>query len=303
MLPPIIIFAYNRPRHFLELLESIRKNNKNIKNQFILFCDGPKNNIDKIKIDEIKKIIKQKKFKFNKKIFRKKNVGLAKNIIQGVSSVLEKNKNCIVLEDDLLLKKNSINFMNKFLINFDKNNKIGSVSAHSYLDSFKKYKNFDYYYTKRHSSWCWGTWSRVWNKINWKSLNYERHFKNIQDMHKFSKGGNDLNLLLWGQYKNYINSWAIRFNYFCSKKNLISFQPRFSMIVNNGRDSSGTHESFSIRRQNIKNFIPNMKIKKKDLEKKVLSNIEIDEYIKKNHRKSIKLSIRYMLKNKKKILA
>ena len=34
MYPPIIIFAYNRPKHFLELIESINQNNKDIKNKF-----------------------------------------------------------------------------------------------------------------------------------------------------------------------------------------------------------------------------------------------------------------------------
>ncbi len=303
MYPPIIIFAYNRPKHFLELIESINQNNKDIKNKFFLICDGPKNKFDKNQIKKIKEIISLKKFKFKEKIFRKKNLGLAENIINGVTKVLKKNKSCIVLEDDLILKKNSIHFMNNFLDTFNEVKNIGSISAHSYLDDYKKYNKYNYYFTKRHSSWCWGTWSRVWNKINWRNLNYKRHFDNFKEMNRFSEAGNDLNLLLWGQYKNYINSWAIRFNYFCSKKNLISFQPRFSMIINNGRDSSGTHESFSIKRQNIKNFIPNMKIKKKDLDKKVLSNIEVDEYIKKNHRKSFKLSIRYLLKNKKKIPA
>ena len=126
-----------------------------------------------------------------------------------------------------------------------KDNSLGSVSAHSYLDDFKSKSKFDFYISKRHSSWCWGTWSRVWNDINWNETNYKNHFSKKKEVNKFSEGGKDLNLLLWGNYKKFIDSWAIRFNFFCAKKELKSFQPRLSMIRNDGRDFTGTHEKFS----------------------------------------------------------
>ena len=67
-------------------------------------------------------------------------------------------------------------------------------------------KKFNFYVTKRHSSWCWGTWSRVWNDIDWNSKEIDFHFENKIRLKKFSVGGNDLNLLLWGNHKKIINS-------------------------------------------------------------------------------------------------
>ena len=297
MLPPVIIFAYNRPEHLARLLKSLLKNKSKNFNKLYLFCDGPKNEQDKIKILKIKKIISNTKIKFQKKVFRSKNIGLSKNIINGVSDVLKKNTSCIVLEDDLVLSNNCIKFMNYFLKKYKNSKNFGSISAHSYLKNFQINKKFNYYITKRHSSWCWGTWARVWKKMEWNKINYNSHFKSFAELRKFSEGGNDLNLLLWGQYKKYIDSWAIRFNYFCSKNDLISLQPKIGMVKNLGRDFSGTHENFSFRKENNFNFISNLNLKKSS--NRILNRFDIDNYIKNSHRRSIRLALKYFIKNKK----
>ena len=294
----IVIFSYNRPKHLSKLIDTIIKNNINKSYKIYLFCDGPKNKLDQFKINNIKEIIKEKKISFTHKKYRKKNIGLSKNIIDGISFVLQRHKSCIVLEDDLILNKNCITFMNTMLHKLKKDHSLGSVSAHSYLDDFKSKSKFDFYISKRHSSWCWGTWSRVWNDINWNETYYKNHFSKKKEINKFSEGGKDLNLLLWGNYKKFIDSWAIRFNFSCAKKELKSFQPRFSMIRNDGRDASGTHEKFSFKFKKKYNFNPKIDEIKNILDR-TIKNEEIDCYIKNNHRRSVKLSIRYFLEEGK----
>lgn len=292
---PIIIFSYNRPKHLNNLFSSLKKNKIPKSSKIFFFCDGPKNDFDKRKIDEIKNLLNATSLKINYKIFRKKNIGLASNIIDGVSHVMTKFKKCIVLEDDLILNKNCINFMSTMLTRFEKNNKIGSISAYSYLDNFKSNKKFDFYLSKRHSSWCWGTWSRVWNKINWKNLDIKSHLSNELSVKHFSEGGKDLNLLLWGNKENLINSWAIYFNFYCAKLYLKSVQPRFSMIKNDGRDFTGTHEKFSFKLNKDFDYNPYLgsleNILKRTAEKK-----DIYSFIKNSHRRSFKLSIRFFFR-------
>ena len=296
MYSPIVIFSYNRPKHLNNLFESLALNKISKLNKIFFFCDVPKNKYDKKKISEIKLLLKKKKINIHNKVFRKKNLGLANNIISGVSYVLSKYKNCIVLEDDLVLDKNCINFMNKMLKEFKNEKNLGSISAYSYIDEYKKDKNFDFYISKRHSSWCWGTWSRVWNKIDWSSKNLNKHFENKLSINRFSVGGKDLNLLLWGNYKKFINSWAIRFNFHCFKKSLKSIQPRYSMIRNEGKDFSGTHEKINFKFKKKFNFDPNLGSKNEIL-KRTIESEEIYSYIKNSHRRSYKLSIKYFLKN------
>jgi hypothetical protein len=292
---PIIIFSYNRPKHLNNLIDSLIKNKITKLSKIFFFCDGPKNENDKKKISEIKNLFRIKKIKIYRKIFRKKNIGLANNIINGVSQVLKKYQNCIVLEDDLVINQNCIEYMNCMLKQFMNNKKIGSISAYSYIDEFNYKKNFDFYISKRHSSWCWGTWSRVWNKINWNEKNIIKHFNKESTIKKFSEGGKDLNLLLWGNYQNLINSWAIRFNFYCFKNSLRSIQPRYSMIINDGRDFSGTHEKFNFKFRKEYNFNPKLG-SSKNISKRMLENNEINFFIKNSHRRSIKLSLKFFCK-------
>ena len=292
---PIIIFSYNRPKHLNNLIDSLIKNKIAKSSKIFFFCDGPKNEKDKKKINEIKNLFKIKKIKIYRKIFRKKNIGLANNVIDGVSLVLKKYQNCIVLEDDLIINQNCIEYMDCMLKQFKNNKKIGSISAYSYIDELNYKKNFDFYISKRHSSWCWGTWSRVWNKINWNEQNIIKHFNNESSIKKFSEGGKDLNLLLWGNYQNLINSWAIRFNFYCFKNSLRSIQPRYSMIKNDGRDFSGTHEKFNFKFKKEYNFNPKLG-SSKNISRRVLKNKKINFYIRNSHRRSIKLSIKFFCK-------
>ena len=295
---PIIIFSYNRPKHLNNLLDSLITNKISKLSKIFFFCDGPKDNSDKKKIKQIKKLLNEKKLKINFKIFRKKNIGLANNIIDGVSQVMRKYSSCIVLEDDLVLNENCIKFMNTMLHRFKENKKIGSISAYSYIDDFKSDLKFDFYFSKRHSSWCWGTWARVWNKINWKKTKLNKHFSNSLSLRQFSEGGNDLNLLLWGNQENLINSWAIRFNFYCSKSFLKSIQPRFSMIKNEGRDLSGTHEKFSFKINKRYDFNPNLGSLTNIL-KRTIGRDDIYSFIKNSHRRSLKLSLKFFIKHLK----
>lgn len=283
---PIVLFAYNRPYHFKKVINSIEKTKDIKKYKIYFFCDGPKSHLDKNKIKEIKKIIsKKKKINFYKTTFRDKNLGLARNIIKSLNEVFKTNKAAIIIEDDIILNHKAISFINFYLNRFYKKENIGSVSAHSYIDNLKTKKKLIYYLSKRHSSWAWGTWSYIWKKINWSKTKRVNIFKT-----DFDNLGNDMKLLLWGQNNKYINSWAIRFNYFCFENNLKSFQPRYSKIQNIGLDGSGTHgfikkKYYKISKNLNREFVYRPKIDD--------DYHYIDNYIKKKHKKSIRLLFYY----------
>ena len=280
------MFCYNRPNLLKKTLISIAKSRDIHLYDFFFFIDGSKNDLDLANIYAVENLVKNFNFCKSKKIFKRiKNYGLSKNIIEGVSEVLNDNKAAIILEDDLILNLNAINFINYFL-NF-RYKSLGSVSAYSYLHNSNLNLNFQACFVKRHSSWCWGTWSDTWNKINWNKKFYKSHF---DDKLLFENLGYDMNLMLWGYLNNFIDSWAIRFNYHCMKNNLLSLQPRFSLVKNIGVGLNATNQKF---KNNEKIKFNNFKIKNfKDLV--ILKESEIDNYIKKNHKKSIRLYIKYI---------
>jgi GT2 family glycosyltransferase len=76
-LSPIIIFTYNRPHHLDILLNSLQKNYLFSKSKVLVFSDGPKNEIDKDKIANVRDILKKKLNPQNSEIIESNvNIGL-----------------------------------------------------------------------------------------------------------------------------------------------------------------------------------------------------------------------------------
>ena len=66
-------------------------------------------------------------------IFKSKvNKGLAESIIDGVSKIIKTHGKVIVLEDDLVVSKNFLNFMNEALDYYYKHPKVFSISGYSF---------------------------------------------------------------------------------------------------------------------------------------------------------------------------
>jgi hypothetical protein len=278
---PVAIFCYNRPDKTKNLLKEIEKNQDYKDYNYYFFCDGPKHKQDNKRCDEVLKIVKNFKSKSKRIKKNKINLGLSKNIIGGISFVFKTNNYAIILEDDLSISRNTLKFLSTMLLKYKNDKNIGSISAYSYMHNFNTIKD-KLYLIPRHCSWGWATWKNVWVKIRWN--NYEIKKKN------FSNGGYDLRLLLEGQKKNLINSWAIRFNLFCHNHNLKCIMPRYSFINNLGFDESGTHTKKSYFKNNI------LRIKKINLKnlvnQKLSENQIVSNKIKYMHRPSVKLLIK-----------
>ena len=53
---PIVLFAYNRPEHTRQLLESLNRNPEAAESDLIVFCDGPKEGASAEMLERIKQV-------------------------------------------------------------------------------------------------------------------------------------------------------------------------------------------------------------------------------------------------------
>ncbi len=248
---PVAVFVYNRYDKFRKTHESLLKNlDKNVPIYF--FIDGPKNEDDKLKISKIIKIIEGNKY-FKKKYLNtnKKNVGLKKNIINGINRVLTDFSEIIVIEDDILINRYFYEFMylNLKKVYYSKN--LGSITGYSFLEKKVSGYKYDVYFSLRHSSWGWGTWKHVWNKLDFEELKKE-NFISIKE--KLDQAGTDIYRMLLRDQKLNMNSWSIYFDYFCIKNNLLCLAPTISMIQNIGFDAEATNTNKKIEKYNYDQF-------------------------------------------------
>lgn len=258
---PIVIFLYNRLDHTKKMIESLLKNKEINESDVYIFCDGAKNKNDmKVKNvqDYVRNLEKNNVFKSLTLSISQSNKGLANSVISGVTKIVNDYGKVIVLEDDLVLTSDFLDYMNNSLDFFEKNRKIWSISGYNIpIKVPNNYEN-DIYLSYRGSSWGWATWNDRWNLVDWNVKDYEIFRKSKQMRDKFNRGGYDMSQMLSDQMDGRINSWAIRWCYEESKRNMLTVYPVQSLVKNIGLDGSGTHSGICskydvvLKKHNIK---------------------------------------------------
>ena len=132
-LAPIVLFVYNRTDHLSILIKSLKKNKLFKESKLFIFSDGPKDENDKISIQNIRLFIQKELDLFQYELVsRSKNYGLSKNIINGLNEVFNKYEKAIILEDDLELSPFFLSYMNDALNTYENDNNVASISGYIY---------------------------------------------------------------------------------------------------------------------------------------------------------------------------
>jgi len=245
-LAPIVIFTYNRPLHLSKTLNYLKKNNLSKKSKIIFFSDGLKNNKDnqeKKKVNEVKNIIRNVKgFKSKEIFYKRKNVGLKKNIISGVSKILKKYKKIIVIEDDVLVGKYFLEYMNMALERYKDHKKVWHISGWNYDLNLKKLmKKHDAFFIRNMNCWGWATWENRWKRVIFNP----NFFLRKMDQKKINEFNLDNVLNNWSQIlrnKNKkLNTWGIFWNATIFFNGGLCLNPKKTLTCNIGLDGSGTN--------------------------------------------------------------
>lgn len=241
-LAPICLFVYTRLEETKKTINALKENILAKESELFIFSDGAKNKETQDKIQEIRNYLRSiNGFKRITIIESEINKGLAQSIIEGVSSIIEKYKKVIVLEDDLITTPNFLTFMNDALHFYENSQEIFSISGYTLdLPTLKNY-NKDYYLGLRASSWGWGTWENRWKDIDWEIKDYNKFKWNIVRNYKFSRGGSDMPSMLKKQMKGKIDSWAIRWCYNQYKKGTYTVFASKSKVKSIGFGENATH--------------------------------------------------------------
>lgn len=240
-LAPILIFTYNRPQHTRRMLQALESADLAKDSDVYIYSDGAKNANSIEAVNKVRAIIAEPwQFKNIKIIERERNLGLAQNVISGVTEVIAKYGKVIVLEDDLQISKVGLRYFNNALDVYEKEEKVMEISGYMYPVK-EAAKLPDTFFFRVANSWGWATWERAWKKYN---PNIDELIADF-DKEKIKRFSIDHTENFWKQVKEYkagkINSWAIRWYLTLFNNNGLALYPRQSMIQNMGTDGSGTH--------------------------------------------------------------
>jgi len=238
----VAIFAYRRPEHLQRCLDALAANPQASGTELHLFLDGSRGDQDAEPVRQTR-LVAASASGFGRVHIHERsiNFGLARNIIEGVSELLEINDEVIVLEDDLVVSPHFLEYMNAGLKLYEGVDQVASIHGYVYPVSKPLPRTF---FLRGADCWGWATWRRAWSTFE---TNGEALLARIESgglARDFDwDGAYPFLRILRHQVRGKNDSWAIRWHASCFLQGMLTLYPGVSLVENHGFDGSGRHSS------------------------------------------------------------
>lgn len=240
MTAPILLFVYNRLSHTRRTVEALQKNTLATQSRLFVYSDGPREATQAEAVNEVRNYIHTLQgFQDITIIERTGNYGLARNIIDGVTTQINQYGRVIVLEDDLVTSPYFLQFMNDALDTYQDDEQVGHIQG---CDFTQDPSLPDTFFIKWTGSWGWATWKRAWKLFNPNGQALLTALEKQHLTYAFDFNGKyGYTRMLRNQIKGKNNSWAIRWNASLFLNGILSLNVGKSLVQNEGFDGSGTN--------------------------------------------------------------
>lgn len=242
---PIALFTYNRPSHTRQTVEALLKNPEAKDSLLYIFADGPKDNASddaKKKIAELRSYIHTISG-FKDVIIEEadKNKGLANSIIYGVTKVIRKYGQIVVVEDDVVTSSHFLHYINQSLELYKNDDEVICINGASFFNNapIKDHTFFQY------GADCqgWATWKRGWDLFNSDGVELLNTIvadnQLVRDL-TYNNTYDYINMLK-GTIAGKIDSWAIKWLCSAIVNRKLCLYPSKSLVQNIGFDSEATN--------------------------------------------------------------
>lgn len=237
---PVALFVYNRPDHARRTIEALKQNFLAEVSDLIIFSDAAKLETQAEKVCEVREYIRDiDGFKSVTIIEREMNFGLARSIIDGVTTIIKKYGCIIVLEDDMVTSPYFLTYMNEALEKYADDERV--VSIHGYVYPVVQPLP-EAFFLRGADCWGWATWQRGWACFNSDGQFLLDELKRRKLIRAFDYNGTyPYSKMLEEQIKGTNESWAVRWYASAFLAGKLTLYPGRSLVHNIGNDDSGTH--------------------------------------------------------------
>lgn len=237
---PVIVFTYNRPDYLKRVIEALQNNIYADQTDLFVYSDGAKNANVQHLVEETRNYINTiTGFKSVNLICRDKNWGLAPNIVDGITTIINRFGRVIVLEDDHVTSRFFLQYMNEALELYKDNEKVASI--HGYMYPHKESLP-EVFFIKGADCWSWATWQRAWKYYNpdGRSLLNQLKHRHLEKAFDFDFS-TEYTQMLKDQIAGRNQSWAVRWYASTFLRDMYTLYPNKSMTLMIGAKGVGTH--------------------------------------------------------------
>ncbi len=238
---PVALFIFARPDHTRRTLSALAQCPEAGETDLIVFCDGPRNEDDRLRVEETRDIARSASgFRSVRLHEREANVGLAKNIIEGVSIIVAQYGRIIVVEDDIRVSPGFLTYMNRALDHFAANPTVWHIAGWSYPIEIPAQE--ETFLWRGMNCWGWATWEDRWKAFDKDPDRLMRTWRR-RDIYRFNIEGAEPGF--WQQVEmnasGKIDTWAIFWYATIFEREGLCLNPSETLVENIGLDGTGVH--------------------------------------------------------------
>lgn len=236
---PLALFVYNRPEHTRQMLDSLELCSRLDECQIYFYCDEAQTADQSKGVKSVRKIVYAWGNRHDANIIeRPGNLGLARSIAGGVTELCREYGRVIVVEDDLVLHPQFLDYMLHALNRYENEERVAQISGYMFPE--RHAKSPDAFFVPYITTWGWATWSRAWQLFDWhpdlialEEPAVSRRF-DLNHAYPFTS-------MLKDRLAGRVQSWGILFYWAVFSANKLVLHPRLSLVKNEGFDGSGVH--------------------------------------------------------------
>jgi hypothetical protein len=281
-LAPITLFTYKRLWHTQTTVAALQSNDLAPESDLIIFSEAPESEENDQDVQQVRAYLNTiTGFKSVTIIERAHNLGLATSIISGVTEVLQRHDQIIVLEDDIVTSPYFLTYMNEALTLYAEDEQVISINGYVYPTLEPLPETF---FVRGADCWGWATWRRGWQLFNPDGQELLRQLQQQQLCREFDFNHTyRFTHMLKDQIAGKNNSWAIRWYASAFLQQKLSLYPGHSLVYNTGNDGSGTHYSGSFSNLCADLSPAKIQLQRLPIEESTLARGVFERYLKSTH--------------------
>jgi len=232
---PVVLFTYKRRDVLERTLACLRENNVPL---IIVYSDAGKNEKDQQGVASVRDLLSGIDWCEVERHDRTENWGLGRNILAGVSEVLERFESVLVWEDDLICVPGTYNYLCSALRAYRNASRVMSVTGWTNRHLIPSdVKNLPYL-DGRAECWVWGTWRRAWQGMMDETA-LEKIERLVEAGGDPARYGGDLPFMAKQEQEK--NIWAVRWLYHHMLHGGLCVRPPWSMVEHIGFGEGATN--------------------------------------------------------------
>lgn len=167
-LAPVALFVYNRLENTRQVIEALKNNDLAPRSDLFIFSDAAKTNREEPAVARVREYLRTiDGFRSVTIVERPENFYIEKNIIEGVTELINRFGKIIVLEDDGVTSENFLTFMNDALDFYEHEERVMHIASFTFIKMPKGFNKTFFWRYSENTGGGWATWKHAWDKFVW----------------------------------------------------------------------------------------------------------------------------------------